>query len=145
MSGFQMFCLKSGQKWLVFRHLRPDFRQNVWNLDNMSSIQTFAISDVSENRTYFCPVCQTGRPVFGHLLYSFYLKLMFGSGDVLFLMRDRRKKIGIRNCRNYWKLKHGKDFKVFYVGPHARELFFLIQSYQFFTHNGSFYRFYMLE
>ena len=57
-SGFQTFCLKSGQKRLITGRL-PDINPYV-----MSGIQTFAISDVSENRTQLCPV-------FGHLLYKY--------------------------------------------------------------------------
>ena len=48
MSGFRRFRKSSGS-------------QNV-RISDVSS-------ETSENRTQFCPVCQTGRPVFGHLLY----------------------------------------------------------------------------
>ena len=48
----------------------PVFRQNVWNPDITSGFQTSIIYLLSEIRTQFCPVCQTGRPVLGQSLYT---------------------------------------------------------------------------
>ena len=60
---------------IVWFPKRPDLRRFVWNPAVQKHLITGRLCPVFRRLQFqTCPVCQTGRPVFGHLLY--YLQII---------------------------------------------------------------------